>query len=59
MISPLVRWEHSEDRYVTKYLAEVTLQFSFENYLPYVTVNSMCHRYEDQSLETVKINILY
>jgi len=59
MISPLVRWEHSEDRYVMKYLAEVTLQFSFENYLPYLTVNSMCHRYEDQSLETVKINIFY
>ena len=36
MISPLVRWEHSEDLYVMKYLAEVTLQFSFENYLPYL-----------------------
>jgi len=36
MISPLVRWEHSEDLYVMKYMAEVTLQFSFENYLPYL-----------------------
>jgi len=48
MISPLVRWEHSEDRYVMKYLAEVWLQFSFENYLPYLTVNSMCHYFKDQ-----------
>ena len=36
IISPLVRWEHSEDQYVMKYLAEVTLQFSFENYLTYL-----------------------
>ena len=50
MISPLVRWEHSEDRYVMKYLVEVMVQFSFEDYLPYLTVNSMCHHYEDQSL---------
>jgi len=34
MISPLLRWEHSEDRYVMKYQAEVMLQFSFEYYLP-------------------------
>ena len=40
MISPLVCWEHSEDRYVMKYLAEVTLWFSFENYLCYLTINS-------------------
>jgi len=59
MISPLVQWEHSEDRYVMKYVAEVTLQFSFENYLPYLTVNSMCHYYKDQSLETVHINIFH
>jgi len=59
MISPLVQWEHSEDRYVMKYLTEVSLQFSFENYLPYLTVNSMCHHYEDESLETVQINIFY
>ena len=59
MIAPLVRWEHSEDRYVMKYEAEVMLQFSFENYLPYLTLNSMCHYYEDQSLETVQINIFY
>jgi len=31
-----------------KYLAEVWLQFSFENYLPYLTVNSMCHYFKDQ-----------
>ena len=43
MISPLVRWEHSEDRYVMKYLAEVMLQFGFEDYLPYLTVKSMYH----------------
>jgi hypothetical protein len=55
MISPLVRWDHSEDRYVMKYLAEVMLQISVENYLPYLRVNSMCHLYEDQSLETVQI----
>jgi hypothetical protein len=40
MISPLVHWEHSEDQYVMKYLAEVTLCFSFENYLCYLTINS-------------------
>jgi len=57
MISPLVRWEHSEDRYVMKYMAEVSLQFSFENYLPFLTLNWMCHHYEDDSLETVQINI--
>jgi len=28
-----------------KYMAEVTLQFSFENYLPYLTVNTVCHQY--------------
>jgi hypothetical protein len=50
MIAPLVRWEHSEDRFVIKYLVEVMLQFSVENYLPYLTVNSMCHLYEDRSL---------
>ena len=59
MISPLVWWEHSEDRYVMNYLAELTLQFSFENFLPYLTVNSVCHYYEAQSLETVHINIFY
>jgi len=59
MIAPLVRWEHSEDRYVMKYQAEVMLQFNFGNYLPYLIVNSMCHYYEDQSLETVQINIFY
>ena len=59
MISPLVRWEHSEDRYVVKYTAEVTLQFSFENYLPYLTINALCHNYEDQSHEIVQINITY
>jgi len=42
-----------------KYEAEVMLQFSFENYLPYLTLNSMCHYYEDQSLETVQVNIFY
>ena len=29
MISPLVQWDHSEDRHVMKFLTEVTLQFSF------------------------------
>jgi len=57
MISPLVRWEHSEDRYVMKFLTEVLLQFSFENYLPYLTVKSICHHYKDQSLEIVQVNI--
>jgi hypothetical protein len=59
MISPLVRCEHSEDLYVMKYLAEVMLQSSFENYLPYLIVNSMCHHYKDQSLENVQKNIFY
>ena len=48
MISPLVRWEHSEDQYVFKYSAEVTLQVSFENDIPYLT-DSIRHHYEDQS----------
>jgi len=59
MISPLVRWNHSEDRYVVKCWAEVMLLFNFENYLSYFTVSSMCHYYEDQSLVTVQINIFY
>ena len=58
MISPLVRWEHSEDRNVLKYFAEVTLQFSFENDLPYLTVNSICHHYEDQSLSVHGLFVL-
>ena len=49
MISPLVRWEHSEDQYVFKYSAEVTLQVSFENDIPHLTDNSMCYHYEDHS----------
>ena len=57
MISPLVRWVHSEDQYVMKYVEEVMLQFSFENHLPYLTLKSMCHHYKDQSLEIVLINI--
>ena len=58
MISPLVRWEHSEDRYVYKYSTEVMLQFSFENDIPYLTVNSICHHYEDQSLSVRGLLVL-
>jgi hypothetical protein len=57
MISPLVRWEHSEEWHVMKYVAEVKLQFRFENCISYFTVNSVHLHCKDQSLETIEINI--
>jgi hypothetical protein len=53
MIAPLVRWEHSEEHHVMQYMAEVMLQFSFQNYISCLTVNSVHRHYKDQSLETV------